>query len=219
MKNYFINEDDYSLEQVVSRIKKTDLTPGIEPIKQDIEKNAVTLERMGVKNLAGLRKALRNKKKLHEFSQKTGIDENYLLLLRREIEGWVIKPIKIRDFCWLNEQLINTLNEIGLCSTDEIYNRLSTEEEKLEIARNHQLSRKDLDYLLTLSTITRIRWVSPVVARILIEAGYSSIEKIKEADPGRLCKEIGLLNTPRNYYKGKIGERDIRRLINEACYV
>jgi hypothetical protein len=219
MKSYFIKEDDFFLEQVVSRIKSTDLTPGIEPIKHDIEKNAAILEGTGVGNLAGLRKVLRNKKKLPEFSRQTGIEEDYLVLLRREIEGWVIRPIKIGDFFWLDEQLINTLHEIGLGSTDKIYNRLSIEDEKLEITRNYNLSREDLDYILNLSTITRIRWVSPVVARILIESGYHTIEKIKHANPGKLCKEIDQLNSSRNYFKGKIGERDIRRLILEAFFV
>jgi hypothetical protein len=44
-------------------------------------------------------------------------------------------------------------------------------------------------------------------------------EKIKEANPGKLCIEIDQLNSSRNYYKGKIGERDIRRMIHEAGYV
>jgi hypothetical protein len=219
MKNYFINEDDFSLEQVALRIKHTDLTPGIEPIRLDIDKIVAIIKRTGIDNLAGLRNALRNKKKMHDFSLLTGIDEKYIVLLRREIEGWIIKSIKIRDFYWLDGELITTLHEIGLCSTDEIYYRLSIEDEQLEIARNHQLSPEDLCYILTLSTITRIRWVSPVVARILIESGYNTIEKIKEANPGKLCIEIEQLNSSRNYYKGKIGERDIRRMIHEAGYV
>ena len=80
----------------------------------------------------------------------------------------------------------------------------------------------DADFIESISVLvdlTRIQWVSPVAARMLVSAGYSNVKAVSDANPDTLCSELDRVNKENRYFKGTIGLRDIRRLVKAASYV
>lgn len=215
---YDIAESEYDLARIEQRITNTDLTPAIEPIRKDIHENLSRLEPCGVKDLGGLRRLLKDKKKLASVSARSGIAEDVLVLLRREIEGWFAEPVKLKDIAWLDPGIVDALARCDIFTSKDAYERLTADHQRGEIGQKSGVEQPVLEYVYQLSSLSRIRWVSPSVARVLIELGYDA-EALKQADAGRLAKEIETLNGQQQYYKGKIGERDVARLIREAGYV
>ena len=142
-----------------------------------------------------------------------------MILLRREIEGWFASKMKLEQFSWINKDLANALQKDAICDTEIMYSELSTNSKRQEISQKHSISVDDLEYIYKVANLTRIRWVSPNVARILVDIGYESPEKIANANYIELGKEFAEHNNKAQYFKGKIGDRDIKRLINEAKYV
>jgi len=76
-----------------------------------------------------------------------------------------------------------------------------------------------LEALVRLADLTRVQWVSPIAARMLVEAGYDSASKVAAADAEDLCEALVRVNEGDKFFKGKIGLRDIKRLVRAAGYV
>lgn len=54
---------------------------------------------------------------------------------------------------------------------------------------------------------------------MLVKAGYETPAKVETANPEVLDKTMHAVNTENNYFKGRIGLRDIKRLVDAAKYV
>lgn len=76
-----------------------------------------------------------------------------------------------------------------------------------------------LKELFRLADLTRVRWVSPATARMLVDAGYDSASKVAAADAEVLYEALVCVNEGDKFFKRKIGLRDIKRLVRAAAYV
>ena len=77
----------------------------------------------------------------------------------------------------------------------------------------------DLLEFMVISDLCRIQWVSPTFARVLVASGITSAAAVAKADPEALFHAISKANEDAKFYKGKIGLRDVRRLVAAATYV
>jgi hypothetical protein len=82
---YHIDAERVSLDDLRKRIEETDLVPSRVSLLDGINTKTEVLEQHGVTTLANLRKELKNSKRLEALAKATGIDTQYLILLRREI--------------------------------------------------------------------------------------------------------------------------------------
>jgi len=76
-----------------------------------------------------------------------------------------------------------------------------------------------LEMLARLADLMRVQWVSPTFGRMLIVAGYDSAAKVAAANADDLCEALASINAGDRFFKGKIGLRDIKRLVQAASYV
>ena len=76
-----------------------------------------------------------------------------------------------------------------------------------------------LETLYWLTDLTRVQWVSPTAARMLKAARYNSASMLAEADDEELYQALLRANEGDRFFKGKIGLRDIKRLIRAAGYL
>ncbi len=100
-----------------------------------------------------------------------------------------------------------------------LYETLASSGKREEVAVALGVDADVIDALYVLAGLTRIQWVSPIVARMLVSAGYTDPEAISGADPERLCSDLDRVNREHKYFKGTIGLRDVRRLVKAASYV
>ncbi len=215
---YFIDETKFTVDLIVQRVLDTNLIPSLEMLKDDIEIVMVKLKKSGVSNLSDLRAALKTKAKLLKTSAELDINENYLQLLRREIEGWIAKVRKMDEFEWIDEETIKNLKKIGIEDSECAYRMLSTKKSIEKKSEESGVSEALLEEIHAISDLLRIRWLSPHFTRVLYESGYT-ISKIQKAEPHKLSDEIDTCNREKKYFKGIIGERDVRRIIFESQFV
>jgi hypothetical protein len=215
---YHLDADYVSLNDLQERIKKTDLVPSRASLLDGIEMKFEALEQNGIKTLANLRNELRSPKHLETVSNVTGVDKQYLILLRREIEGYFPKPFRLKDFDWLPEGIVSKLEANGIHDTAALYNTTSSIEGRAEFAKSIDVDTESLETLIKLADLTRVQWVSPTAARMLVEAAYDSASQVATADAEDLCQALTTINEDGRFFKGKIGLRDIKRLILAASY-
>jgi len=186
---------------------------------QALDKNLNTLKTQDISNLAELRNAVKTKKKLQSLAQVTGIEEAYLVLLRREINSYFPKPIPLKSFDWLPQEEIEKLENTGIKNTAQFYARFVDSPTQEDATPILEIKDTVFEHLLSYCDLTRMQWTSPLAARMYFDAGYESVQKIKSADPDALCAALTEINAENKYFKGNIGLRDIKRLIKSANYL
>lgn len=209
---YCFDPNQISLEQLAERIKSCDLVPSRQSLLEGLDEKIAILENQGLTNLAILRKELKDNARLFTIADRTGIDRDYLALLRREAESYFPKPFALKEFNWFPPETIEKLEAAGVQTTADVF-------EKPEEMRASGLDAAIQDNLLRCADLTRIQWINPTAALMLLDAGYDSPSKTASADADSLCAALMENNKDARYFKGNIGLRDIKRLIHAARYV
>jgi len=216
---YHIDSDNVSLDDLRKRIEGTDLVPSRASLLDGIKMKFKALEKQGITTLASLRNELKNSKRLETVSNVTRIDTQYLILLRREIESYFPKPFALKAFDWLPKGEIAKLEANGIRDTAALYNTASSNKSTTELAKSIDVDVAILEELIRLADLTRVQWVSPTAARMLGEATYDSAAQVAAANAEDLCKALDGVNERSRFFKGKIGLRDVKRLVRAASYV
>ncbi|WP_067076087.1 DUF4332 domain-containing protein [Methanoculleus horonobensis] len=216
---YYIDAERVSLDDLKKRIEETDLVPSRSSLLEDIDGTFSKLKAHGFGTLADLRKALKNPKKIPALSTETGVDPAYLTLLRREIEGYFPKAHPVSAFDWFRKADLDNLEGSGLKNTVLLYDALASPGRREETAAALGIDPDCIDSLYALADLTRIQWVSPTAARMLVAAGYTDAKAVAAADPEELCSDLDRVNREHTFFKGTIGLRDVRRLVKAASYL
>jgi len=216
---FHIDAEKIVLDDLRKRIEATDLVPSRACLKESIKEKVEALERQDITTLAALRYALKNTKRLAELAEATDIEPQYLILLRREIESYFPKPAPLKDFDWMPGDEIMKLEQNGVRNAAILHERTSHTEKQSELMNSTGVDAATLEILAQLADLTRVQWVSPTVARMLIEAGYHSPAEVAAADANELYEALASVNADGRFFKGTIGLRDIKRLIQAASYI
>ncbi len=215
---YHIDAENVSLDDLRKRIEETDLVPSRRSLLDGIKPKFKTLEQQGFTTLAALRNKLKNAKHLGSFSTKTCIEEQYLILLRREINSYFPKPFALKHFDWLPGGEINKIEQSGIQNSAAFYEAAGSAKSRLELVDKSDMDGIVLETLFRLTDLTRVQWVSPTAARMLMEAGYDSVSKLATANEEDLHQALLQVNQDDRFFKGKIGLRDVKKLILSARY-
>jgi len=216
---YHIDAENISLDDLRKRIEATDLVPSRASLTDKIREKMKALEKLGIITLASLRDKLKNPKRLAAVAEATGIDTQYLTLLRREIESYFPKPAVLKVFTWLPKDEIVKLEQNGIGDTAALYELTSSAKKRSELVKSTGVDTATLEMLARLADLMRVQWVSPTFGRMLIVAGYDSAAKVAAANADELCLALASINAGDRFFKGKIGLRDIKRLVQAASYV
>jgi hypothetical protein len=216
---YHMDAENISLDDLRKRIEATDLVPSRACLTDQIREKMKALEKQGIKTLASLREELKNPKRLACVAEATGIDIQYLTLLRREIESYFPKPAALKEFDWLSKDEIVKLEQNKIGNTATLYEKTSSAKKRSELVKLTGVDSATLETLARLADLMRVQWVSPTFGRVLIVAGYDSAAKVAAANADNLCGALASINAGDRFFKGKIGLRDTKRLIQAASYV
>lgn len=213
---YYIDLKNISLDEYKEILKSADLLPSRMILKTNIDEIFSIIQTQEIENVDELQKVLRNKIKLQDFSQKSGIEENYLKILIRETNSYRQSPNKIKDFPGLSENVIVKLEYLGIKNTLHLFDKILTSQRRKELSNQTGISEKEILRLAKLTDLSRIRWVNHTFAYVLLEAGYDTAEKIACADYKKLYEKVRRLNEEREIYKGHIGLHDMKLCVEAA---
>lgn len=105
---YYIDLKNITIDKYKEILKSAVLIPSWSVIERDIDKNFDIIKNHKVSNLDELLLALKDKEKIHEFSKQTGLQEDYLVILKRVVNGYRQKPNAIKDFTCITEDCIKS---------------------------------------------------------------------------------------------------------------
>ncbi|MCB5229223.1 MAG: DUF4332 domain-containing protein [Candidatus Cloacimonetes bacterium] len=197
---YNLDLERLSVQKYKDLLKQQNLLPGRRILWQDIDKNFAVFESKGIKSVADLKKSLSTPKRITAFATESGLSEEYLVILRREIGSLEQKPVPLLEFPGINASLLEKLAESGLRTSKEYW------DQKPDIS----------DELFCLCDLVRINGVGPVAARAFYEAGYHSASEVAAADAEDMLEKVSAVNEAHHYYKAKLGIKDMQFCIDFA---
>ena len=217
MARYHADAKAIDLKALQARLMGTDLIPSQEPLLDNMSDKMAAISKAGLQSVADLRSTLQTKPSLTALSQNSGVPEPYLLLLRRTINGFFPKPRSLTEVDWVNTNTITRLAKTGIKNTQQLFEAASDDADGL--AEKTGVARRTMGDLFAIAGLCRIQWVAPSFARVLVAAGYRDTAAVAKADPEALAREIEEANAGARFYKGKVGLRDVWRLVAAAGYV
>lgn len=213
---YYIDLKSISIDTYKEILKAADLIPSWKILEKNIDKNFDVIKKHNINNLDELLTAFKDKTKIQEFSNKSGLPENYLAVLKRVVNGYRQKPNRLKDFVCISETVVHKLEKSGVKNTLKLYEEILTANKRNELSKKTGISDSEVMLLTKLTDLSRIRWVNHTFAYVLLEAGYDTAEKVADADYQELYETVKQLNEERKIYKAHIGVLDMKRCIDSA---
>jgi hypothetical protein len=214
--HYHIPLEDFSLEEYQKILESASVLPGRKILKEDISQRFKIFQSEGIKNLKELLEKVKTKKRMKEFSKETGLSEEYLVILRRDIRSYLSKTVYLKDFPGVDSGYIKNLVDISIKNSKNLFERTKTMKERDNLSEEADVPSEYLLELVKLSDLVRVNGVGTLFARMIYETGVDTTEKLANASPGSLFSKLEALNKDKGYTKAKFTVEDIRYCINFA---
>lgn len=213
---YYIDLKSISIDKYKEILKASDLLPSRLILKDNIDSNFDLITNQKVQYVDELLNMLKNKKKLQDFSRQSGLNDDYLTILIREIKSYRQNPNRIKDFPSIADDVILKFENIGIKNTLQLFDKVLTSKSRLEISKQAGINENEVLKITKLTDLSRIRWVNHTFAYVLFEAEYDTVEKVANADYKDLYETVKRLNEDRKIYKGHIGLHDMKLCVEAA---
>lgn len=197
---YNLDLSALSIREYQELLKRQNLLPGRRILWHNIDHNFEAMGRQGITNIAELKGRLSTPQKMSSFAAATGIPEQYLTILKREIGTLVQNPVPLASFPGVDSAIVDGLNSKGIKTSKEYFER----------------GLSNTDELFCLCDLVRINGVGAVAAKAFYEAGYRSVAEVAGADAGVMLERVAKVNDTKRYYKAKLGIKDMQFCIDFA---
>ncbi len=214
-----IDLQELSLDVFKQIIIESNLVPSRIMLKEYADDYFDLLANHNIPNIEELVKKLKNKKGISDLSESTGVPEEYLTILVREIKGYIRKPIKLKEFPGLKAKTITKLEEVRIVNSHQLFSEVLTPKSREALASKTGINLDELLKATKMIDLSRIRWVNHTFAFVLHEAGFDSAEKVATADPIELYEKVKTLNEERKFFPAHIGLKDMKRCVEAAQLV
>jgi hypothetical protein len=217
--DYYIDLGKYPLIKFRLDLKESELLPSRQILKEDIEERFKILEDKGIQNLQDLLISLKTPKKTKQLAEKSGIPGNYLLILRREVNSYLPKPVNLEKFPGVERDIIAALKDIGIKNTAHLFKRIKNDADRNKLAAETRIDNEKILELTKLTDLSRVKWIGPIFARIFLDSGTDTVEKLSNAEATDLYKRLVQINRAKNYTKAKFILKDVKLCIHVAKMV
>ena len=180
---YHINTSEYSLQKMKEDLLNRDLIPSRRPLKESLEANFQILDGEHIQTLGDLIDALKNKKKIGEFSSASGISEKYLTLLRREANSYLPNPVPLDKFSGFDEKDIKKLMAAGIKNSRHLFEIVKGNSDLGSLPHEFGVTQEFISEIAGLSDLVRAYGVGPAFARLLYDTGIHSISEFRSYTP------------------------------------
>lgn len=214
--DYHIDLERFSLEKFRDILNTGEVLPGRKILKEKISERFEILESMGIRNLKELIEALKTKAKVERLSQESGLPKDYLIILRREANSYIPRPVNLKDIPGVDSEYIDRLAAVGIKHTKHLFERARFKRDRAELSRLVNVPSDALLELVKLSDLARIGGVGPVFARIFLDAGIDTLEKLSNSSAGEVFERIIAVNKEKGYTKVMATLKDVKLCVNTA---
>jgi len=181
---YFLDLNQFPLDEFRDDLRTRVMIPSRVSLKDDLDARFKALKKAGLDSMQDLLDALKTKEKLAAFARESGLDAEYLTLLRREAGSYQPKPVRLDRLPGANTGDLEALEKLGIKDTRHLFDRSRSDTARADLSEVSGIPSARLDELIGMSDLMRAYGVGPVFARLLYDIGIHSkaefIEKSAE---------------------------------------
>ena len=214
--SYHINLKEISLDQYKQTLKQSELIPSRRILKEQIDQRFKQLRDRGISNLDDLLCSAKNAKKIADLAKNTGLSEEYLTILRREVNALIPQPKNLRDFPGVEPSIVEKLEKRGIRNSKQLFLATRSQQERTRLSKAADIDSEKLLELVKLADLSRVYGVGPIFARLLFDGGADTVESLAQADSEQLFRQLEYRYLEAGYSKADFKERDIRFCIRMA---
>lgn len=127
------------------------------------------------------------------------------------------KPADLAEYPNVPAAVSGALARHGIADSLSLWSAASRAKPRAALASETGVAHGELFELVCLSDLSRIQWVSPLFARLVHDAGFKTVKDVAKASAGDLAARVAAVNGLLKLFKGKIGEKDMGRLVYLAA--
>ncbi|MEE9308474.1 MAG: DUF4332 domain-containing protein [Spirochaetia bacterium] len=213
---YHLNLQDISLDQYKQTLKQAELIPSRRILKEQIDQRFERLQAQGISNLEDLLSAAKNAKKIADLANNTGLSEEYLTILRREVNALLPQPKNLRDFPGIEPSIVEKLAKRGIRNSKQLFLAARSKQERTQLSQAADIDPTKLLELVKLADLSRVYGVGPIFARFLFDAETETVETLSQANSEQLFRQLKKRYLEAGYSKADFKERDILFCIRMA---
>lgn len=199
----------FSLEEFEKTMLAAQLLPSQEPILEGISHNMQRLKAKGLDNLQQVHDLLRKKENYPAVSKDTGIPEDYLVILNRMVNSYIVKVLPVSKLAVFSKDELKLLEKEGIKNTKQYYEAFLSPEMRKSLSVRISIPLPRLEYTLHITDLLRINGVGVDYAKILYEIGIKSIEDYNRTPSQKILIAFNSLNKERTLTKATLGISDI----------
>lgn len=222
---YSIDLKKISISTYKKILENQFLLPSRKILHDNIEDNFNIIMDCEVNNLFELKSTLSTTKKLNIFSEKSGLNKDYLTILRREIGSIEPKSVNITEFPEVDNNFLLVLLQNNIKTSKDYYEFYELNTDINEISIKFNIPPEKPQELFCLCDLVRINGVGAIAAKSFFEAGYKSVSEIANTKAEEMLVRVSEVNDIKKYYKSKLGTKDMQfcidfaKIINSYCLV
>ena len=206
---YSIELSKISLDEFEEILTSVELLPGRRILLDHLPVIIERLKQNGTFHLEALRKLLQNKKQYPALAESLSICVDYLVVLNREIIGFVSKPVLLSELDVFSTAELEKLQQVGIKSTRDFFEQCLLKTARQELSARLSLPAEQIIWALELSDLLRINGVGPIYARILREMGIKSVSDYESQDSVDILEKYQRVNEEKQYTKARLGLKDV----------
>lgn len=215
-KTYAPNLDKVPLEHYRDILKTQRLLPSRTLLGEQTDARFAAMANAGIRTLGELKKILSSTKKRAAFAETSGVPDEYLNLLRREIGSLEPKAVNLSEFPEVAEPDLAALSAAGIHTSRELFTRYTAHNDPEEFARAIGAEVAAIQDLFCLCDMVRVNGAGPLWVRLLYEAGFESLRDVALADAADMLTRTDAVNRQKRYYTLTLGIKDMRFCIDAA---
>lgn len=206
---YLIDLTKITLDEFETTLLTVHLLPSQRVILKNLTQNIQRLRNKGFMNLHDVRNLLKRKKDYSSIAEDTGIEEEYLIILNRMVNSYIVKELPLTKLEIFTSEEIGMLAEQKITSTRDYYEAYTATKQKEPILTNGNIPMDKVNYALHIIDLVRINGVGVDYAKILFEIGIKSVADYNKVPSEEILKSFQELNKKEKVTKATLGITDI----------
>ena len=214
--SYMPELSEISLDEFKKELKTGRLLPSRKPLLDDIDTKFSILKKTSISNAENLRDILKSGSKLKQLIKETGIPEDYFKLLKREVNNLLPTPVKFSDIPNISEKIVKKLSSLKIADAENLFSYVKDNDSRKNFEKESGLSKEEVLWLTKIVDVSRIKWVGPKLARLIVDTKYDTVEKLAKAKPTDVLDELNNAKKKHKAYDGPLGINDIDSWIHQV---
>lgn len=216
MEKYSLDPAMISLEEFYNLTRNKELIPSRVLLHEFMEDRFSQLRKAGILHLGGLIKSMRSKEAVSSLSATTCIPVNYLLLLKREAGSYLARPFPLSDIPGVPFEYTEVLKTADIRHTRDFFEQVQTRDDRIKVSARTGIPLERLKDIFALTDLSRITGVGGVFARVIYEAGITSVCAFARTEAESQYRAYMSVIKKYGYDAGHFSSKDIQYCIEYA---